>query len=120
MPDLLERLAPLSNNRGLRTVISEQVAPTCGLGPRPFIRNRAFRFRIRVWPSMARSARSLPSQIGHTKTARADVTPRSSTRPPRGAQGRKAADLAKHVATCFNEIGRGDSRSRKLSSLKSL
>ena len=34
--------------------------------------------------------------------------------PARGAQGRKAADLAKQVATCYNEIGKGDSRSRKL------
>jgi len=55
---------------------AQQVARTCGLGPRLFIMNRALHFQIRVRPSMAGSARSLPSQIGRTGTASADVTPR--------------------------------------------
>ena len=57
-------------------VSSNQVARTCGLGTRLFMRNWAFHFQIRVRPRVARRARSLPSQIGRTKTAGADVASR--------------------------------------------
>ena len=64
------------HNNPVTRGLPSKVARTCGLGPRLFIRNRAFHLQIRVRPSMARSARSLPSQIGRTETAGADVTPR--------------------------------------------
>jgi hypothetical protein len=58
-------------------------ARTCGLGPRLFIRNSVFHLQIRVRPSMARSARSLPIQIGRTETEGAGVTPQLSAPAPR-------------------------------------
>jgi hypothetical protein len=59
----------------------KSVARTCVLGPRLFIRNWAAHLQIGVRPSTLGSVRSLTSQIGHAKTAAADITPGSSTTP---------------------------------------